>query len=360
MPQKLSGLLAATMLCCATASAQTAALPFDPSQLKGPAKGPANEVMVLGTAHLSQLPPSFDPAAIAVLTARLIAWKPATIAIEARSGRQCFDMRQFPSIFADTVKSYCRRDPASAKAATGLDVPAATAEMNRLLGSLTAAPAPAQRRRLAAVMLAADEPTSALVQWLRLPQEERHADAGLDASLVSTLEKLRVERNEYFLIAAPVAAAVGLDRVFSMDDQSGQGPDLDDKAYGDAITKAWNNPVNAARKKSSDPLFAGASSEAGVMNLYRFLNAPEMARIVYDSDFGAALEEGSPQQMGRHYVTYWETRNLRMAANIREALGYRAGGRTLVVVGGSHKFYLEAYLNQMHDVKIVSTDAVLK
>ena len=35
------------------------------------------------------------------------------------------------------------------------------------------------------------------------------------------------------------------------------------------------------------------------------------------------------------------------------------GGRMLVVAGASHKFYLEAYLNQMHDVRIVDTDAVL-
>jgi len=30
------------------------------------------------------------------------------------------------------------------------------------------------------------------------------------------------------------------------------------------------------------------------------------------------------------------------------------------VVGASHKFYLDAYLNQMNDVRIVDTDAVLR
>jgi hypothetical protein len=49
-----------------------------------------------------------------------------------------------------------------------------------------------------------------------------------------------------------------------------------------------------------------------------------------------------------------------MASNIREAIGSLPGNRTLVIVGVSHKWYLEAYLNQMHDVRIVSTDQVLR
>jgi hypothetical protein len=94
--------------------------------------------------------------------------------------------------------------------------------------------------------------------------------------------------------------------------------------------------------------------------MYRGFNDPSYARLVFDSDFGAALEDGSPQQFGRNYVGYWETRNLRMAANIRDAIGQQPGSRTLVIVGVSHKWYLEAYLNQMHDVRIVAAGPVLR
>ena len=45
-----------------SAAAAQAYLPdFDPAKHKGPASGPANEVLVLGSSHLSTLPPSFDP-----------------------------------------------------------------------------------------------------------------------------------------------------------------------------------------------------------------------------------------------------------------------------------------------------------
>lgn len=50
-----------------------------------------------------------------------------------------------------------------------------------------------------------------------------------------------------------------------------------------------------------------------------------------------------------------------LAANIREAIqAAPPGGRTLVIVGASHKWYLQAYLNQMHDVRIVDTAPLLR
>jgi hypothetical protein len=349
----------AAMLCAASAGAQENAGNFDPGKLKGPAKGAPNEVMVLGTAHLSQLPATFQPGSLRGLNERLLGWKPRIIAIEKLSGPQCAFMRQHLHRYQESVQSYCW-DPAPARAATGLDVPAATAEIDRLLASWPAAPAPSQRRHLAAVFLAAGEPVSALVQWLRLPDVERRPGDGLDATLAAMLDKLRGRRSEDSLIAAPLAAALGLERVYGMDDHTADAPDADPKAYGEAIMKAWDNPANARRKQMDDRLDASLADAEGVMALYRALNDPSRARLIYDSDFGAALEEGSSQQFGRGYVAWWETRNLRMASNIREAIGNLPGSRTLVIVGASHKWYLEAYLDQMHDVRIVPSGQVLR
>jgi hypothetical protein len=358
MLHRMTGLVMATMLYAARA--QESAGIFDPGTLKGPAKGTPNEVMVLGTAHLRYLPATVGPASLKPLNERLIAWKPRIIAIEDRSGPQCAFMRQYPQRYKETVQSFCGWDPAPARAATGLDVPAATAEIERLLNSWPAAPTPSQRRHLSAVFLAGGEPISALVQWLRLPEAERHDGDGLDATLVAALDKLRDKRSEDTLIAAPLAAALGLERVVGMDDHTSDAPDADPKAYGEAIAKAWDNPATAKRKQMDKDFEPRLGDPEGVMALYRALNDPSQARLIYASDFGAALAEPSPQQFGRGYVGWWETRNLRMASNIREAIANLPGSRTLVIVGASHKWYLEAYLNQMHDVRIVSSDQVLR
>lgn len=321
--------------------------------------GQANELMVLGSPHLSQMPTPVDPARLAALTDRLAEWRPHAIAIEALSGLQCAYLRSYPQRYADSVKSYCR-ETATAKAATGLDVPEANAEIERLLAALPVKPSPAERRKLASVFLAGGERASALVQWLRLPADERCAGDGLPDSLVKILEALGRQRDESLQIAAVLAARLGHERVYAMDDHTADAPDPDQKAAGTAIMKAWDNPFTAARKRQSDELEGRLDTPRGVLDMYRAYNAAGAAEQTFRSDFGAALEEPSPQRFGRGYVAYWETRNLRMAANIREVMTDRRGQRMLVVVGASHKAYLEAYLDQMHDVRVVATGRVLR
>ena len=281
-------------------------------------------------------------------------------AIEAVSGLQCDSLRRYPSRYASTVKDYCP-DPSAASQATGLDVPAANAEAERLLAAWPAAPTAGQRRRLAAVFLAAGESASALVQWLRLPSAERHAGDGLNAELVALLDRQKDRRNEINLIAAPLAARLGLERLWSVDDHSADSPDpVDRDAYAAAITRAWDNPATKARAAEDKRLHTGLSQPDGLLKLYRAYNAPHVPLQAYQSDFGAALMEPSPQAFGRSYVGYWETRNLRMVANIRDVLGQRPGSRLLAIVGASHRGYYEAYLNQMHDVRLIDANTVLR
>jgi hypothetical protein len=69
-------------------------------------------------------------------------------------------------------------------AATGLDMPAAMAEVYKALRAWPAQATPSQRRRLAALFMAANDRASAYVQWLQLPEAERRAGDGLSSALV--------------------------------------------------------------------------------------------------------------------------------------------------------------------------------
>lgn len=361
MLYKLAALIAAVIASSAIA-APDYHLKFDPSRLKRTEAAASNEVLVLGTPHLSALPANFSPQSLDLLMARLAAWKPQIITIEALSGAQCDYMRRYSARYADSVERYCW-DTTPARTATGLDVPAAVAEAERLLAAWPSSPTPAQRRNLAAVFLAAGEPASALVQWLQLPAAERRAQDGLDQALVGRLQQLSGKRGEDSQIAARLAAHLGLERVYPIDDHtadSRSGDEADDKAAGEIMQNLWNNPANAKRKAEDDALYQHLGSGDGVLAMYRALNQAEQAALVYESDFGAALKDRSEKQVGRNYVGYWETRNLRMASNIRDLLGATPGKRTLTIVGASHKGYLEAYLNMMHDVMLVDAELVLR
>ncbi len=363
MIQRASRYLLSAILLAGIASgarAQDYRPDFHPDQLKGPPAGKSNEVLVLGTTHLSGLKVKVGPEMLAPLLERLAAWKPDAIATEDLSGLQCDSLRRYPVRYASTIEDYCP-DTSEAGKATGLDVPAANAEVERLLATWPIAPSAAQRRHLSALFLAAGEPASALVQWLRLDPSDRRVGDGLSDVLVARMNKIQARQNETDMIAAPLAARLGLERVWSVDDHSADRPDpADAKAYGAAIMKAWDNPDSAARRVEDKALVDGLTAPNGLLNLYRAYNAPGQAMRTYRSDFGAAFLEPSPQGYGRSYLTYWETRNLRMVANIRDVLGQAPGTRLLAIVGASHKGYYEAYLNQMHDVRLVDAGKVLQ
>lgn len=350
-------------LCSSSALANDAAYrpAFHPDQLKGPPAGRPNEVLVLGSPHLSSLPETFTPAMLEPLLQRLEAWRPTAIAVENLSGLQCDFMRRNPARYAESVADYCV-DPAPAQAATGLDVPSANVEMERLLADWPKAPTAAQRRRLAAVFLAAGESSSAVVQWLRLSREERRASDSLTPELVQFLDTRMARRNEAGLVAGVLAARLGLERLWSVDDHTADSPtpESQQKAYAAAIRGAWDNSFVKARRAADERLKANLAQPDGLLAMYRAYNAPEAAMVAFNSDFGATLVEPSPEGFGRNYVGYWETRNLRMVANMRDILGQHPGTRMLTIVGASHKGYYEAYLDLMHDVQLVSSDEVLR
>ncbi len=202
------------------------------------------------------------------------------------------------------------------------------------------------------------------MQWLSLAPAERRRGDGLNDELVDLLARAERRRNETNLVSAVLAARLGLQRLWSVDDHSADAPDSTDpaerKAAGDAIARAWDNPATRARQAEDALLAKSLAQPGGILKMYRAYNAPGAPALAYRSDFGAALVEPSPQRFGRQYVGYWETRNLRMVANIRDVLGRYPGMRLLAIVGASHKGYYEAYLNQMHDVRLVNASAILR
>jgi hypothetical protein len=336
-----------------------AGTPLDLSTLQKDMPGQRTQILVLGTVHLSGAPKEFKPASLEPVLDRLAAFKPDIITIENISGENCDNTARYPIIYdPESMQRFCR-DTAAAKTATGLDVPAAVTEVTRALKTWPSQPTAEQRRHLAALFLAANDDASALVQWLQLPETERHAGNGLDDTLIALLDKQAGANNESSLIAARLAARLGLQRLYAVDDHSGDNIDVGDgKAFAKAIRQAWDSAAESKRpiRARTDELWKGGD----MLALYRYINRPEVLRIAIDGDFGAALRDPSPQHFGRLYVAGWETRNLRMVANIHAAFRDTPGARVLSIVGSSHKPWFDNLLGQMQGVEMVDVEGVLE
>lgn len=212
-----ASLIAATILLSSAAIAKERSAParFDPRSLGVGMAGEATRIMVLGTDHLSHMPPNYRTVFLAPLIDRLADYQPQIITIEGLSGPDCEYLERYKAIVPGLAEDYCWKAE-DARHATGLDVPEATAAVEQTLRTLPSQPTGAERRHLAALFLAANDRPSAVVQWLRLPKEDRRIGDGLDATLVTLLTKVAGSANENIAIAATLAARLGLDRIYSI------------------------------------------------------------------------------------------------------------------------------------------------
>ena len=316
--------------------------------------GPRAQVLVLGTVHLRYMPADFIPASLDGVLNRLAAFKPDIITIETESGEECDLAARHPAKYGP---DYCASTDA-AMAATGLDVPAAIAEVDKILKAWPAQPTPAQQRRLAALFLAANDRASAYVQWLRLPEAERRAGDGLNAALVEMLGQTGKRNNESYQLAARLAARLGLQRVHAVDNHTGDRIDVPDmKAFGRSIEAAWaaGGAALKERQKREEVL----SQASDLLPLYRAINDPESLRVLAEANVRPAMQATSAEGYPQIWVAGWEIRNLRMVANIRETFRERPGSRVLSIVGASHKPWFDDWLGQLQGVDIVNVAKVL-
>lgn len=359
-------ILAAAAMLAAIAPAAAQNRPFDPREYQDRHIGEPTQILVLATPHLSAAPDTFDPAVLEPLLQRLEAFDPDAIAIEALPGRSIEQMWTFRESYPQMAQQYGGRAMALAgisRGLLGMDMAQADAEIRRTLATWPASPTPAQRRRLAALFIAAGDPSSALVQWQRLDPAERVADDSVSRLLAEQLAAYEApaRRNENHLIASRLAARLGHERVHPMDDQSDDVvPDFEPN-----MTAFMAEPWFAALME--DPGFTPLreapqhlTSADEALATYRMLNGPRAGRTDANGQWLNMINRPSPGDVGRARVAAWEVRNLRMAANIREVAALHPGGRILVITGSAHKPWLDAYLSMMSDVRIVDAARVLR
>ncbi|WP_210736036.1 DUF5694 domain-containing protein [Massilia sp. Mn16-1_5] len=353
--RRLPGRLAAACLVPLLALAFPCAAQVDLTSLDRDMAGPRAQVAVLGTVHLREMPDGFDPAALDKLIDKLAAFKPGIVTIENENGEECdLAARHAAKYGAD----YCPSVEAARKA-TGLDAPAAMREADKLLKAWPAQPTASQRRHLAALFLASYDRASAYTQWLQLPASERRAGDGLDAALVEQLGKLAVRKDETIMIAARLAARLGLPRVHAVDNHTGDLVDVPDiKAFVREIEAAWASGGGTFEEFKKREKALGMAPD--LLPLYRAVNDPQSLRALAEANIVPSMRAKSKEGYPQIWVGGWEIRNLRMVANIRETFRERPGARVLTIVGASHKPWFDSWLGQLQGVDIVDVRKLLE
>jgi hypothetical protein len=319
--------------------------------------------MIFGLDHLDTAPATFQIAWLEPVLCRLRGYKPDLILTEALSGEQVMGLEAYAAYHGDAGK-YAGPTLQMAKTAQAdlhLTAAQALVQANELCkkGELTAD----ERRRLAGLFVAAAEPLSAAVQWMRLPSAERIGADGISPALAKQVNLWAGLRNEMSSMAARLAADLGLERVYGAGDHLSDVAQPSFAAFKAAVSA---EPGQVDLFNHNTPTFHAVPEEAmkmataaEVMPVLKWKNSPRFAELDADAQWLSLLRSEKLGQVGRQRVAAWEAQNLRMAVAIREATAPIAGGRALLIVGAGHKSFIEAYLRTFTDIEIVSVPAML-
>ena len=190
--------------------------------------------------------------------------------------------------------------------------------------------------------------------------EERIASDGVNEALKGRLDRALKSRNENNQIGVELAGRLGLNQLVAMDDHTAdliqkRAPDT----LGPTIRSVWGADVaGEAEVDAMEQTFLGSAERA--LAGYLFMNSRAYQELTIAADFGAAAARPDHDAVTRQYVAWWQTRGLRIAANVVGGVGNHPGANVLVIVGASHKAYFDAYLEPMQDIELVRVEDVLK
>lgn len=356
--------LVALAVSLAGGSTARAERPFDPRAYQDQVVGEPTQILVLATPHLSGTPEGWDAANLAPLLDRLAAFRPAAIMIETLSGESIDALGRYRKVYPESATTYAGNTivvAAIASVAVDADMPQAETEVRRILADWSAAPTAAQRRKLAALLAASGDPHSALVQWWRLAPSDRVAEDGITLRLMNAFNEYDTQNNENHQIGARLAARLGLERVYATDDHAADDVgEQFSKDFEAMYNDGWGAEIMA--NKAFVPLREAAQNldtPDKVLATYRMLNSDSVGRTDADGQWLSMMTRDTPNHVGRARVAFWESRNLRQVAHIREVSARYPGQRLLVIVGSAHKPWFDAYLGMMSDVEIVDATRVL-
>jgi hypothetical protein len=316
-------------------------------------------VLVLGSQHLRRIE-SLDRATLGPLLDTLQKWGPAAIGVETLPPAVIAAM-EARSVYEPALEAFAAEELAAGRLARdhlGITWTEAMRAADSLYGELEAASPGrrrALRRELVPILLAAYDLDNTALQWSYMAEADME-ESDLPDTLRSLVERQLQASNETAAIGLALAGRLGLARVHPIDDHSETDLFLaiaDDLVSQLEGSEAYRELVESGALEESEKQLLAAHAAGDLLPSYLALNAPGALEKDVDLEWKFFFRTRLPSGLDRYRVALWEVRNLAMAAHVRRMTAPLPGERALVIVGASHKPFLDAYLSCGMDVEVV-------
>ena len=323
---------------------------------------PQTELLILGTAHLSRLD-GLEPEMVEPILAVLENYGPNLIAIESSSATSVQAMLAQPKLHVEPLTSYAKLHSEMgllAQNSLGISWREATETHSEKKHPCRSEPA---TEHCILIALASFEYYTAFVRWNYLSATRKSQFISKHPVIGERLQRFESSKNEYIILAAELAKRLKHDRLYQIDDHLEKGPTnimLDHVGNGfDPIQTFWNSTRYDHRGPKNSRIRSQAIKPGGLMRLYLWLNSEEYMAFDYDTQF-APMDQGKVGDSGYVFRAYFEARNLRMAANITNVLAENPISKMVVIVGASHKKFLDSYFEMMPWVTVVQLPTIIE
>lgn len=316
------------------------------------------QILILGTQHLSQVK-NFNTNLLNTLITDLENYHFDAVCIENMPAQLLYDIQsRNDSAYAELIERWGKERLDLAKSTQQylkIGFLEAQTKANEIFSGNTLNQG--SRKMLIKYLLASCDLASAVLQYQYLMKIKGENTSSFDSKTINKLEYLSNSPNEIYSLAVRLAQKTGLQKIEYIDDFQDEAMLL---KYFPVFISDYKNNMELFKNVSSHPVFLKMDSllNLGVQNnnllpLYLFLNSKEFQQQDFEAQWKIWLNTKFPSGSDKARYALWEMRNLKISANIMKTAAFYPGKKILVIIGASHKLFLEKYLQQAPNIRLL-------
>ena len=179
----------------------------------------------------------------------------------------------------------------------------------------------------------------------------------IDSATVVLLNHYTKSFNEINLIGVNLAKKLNIRKLYPIDNMQDETilihdfPEFipDYQASQDKLSLIMSSPFY----QKVDSIETKGVSNGDLYDAYKFLNSTEYMIGDKKGQWDIWFQTDFKSKSDRSRYSLWEMRNLQITANIMRLVAAYPEKKILVIIGSSHKSFIEDYLKQMSDVDVL-------
>ena len=213
------------------------------------------------------------------------------------------------------------------------------------------------RKKLIDLFLISGDYYSAALQYNYLKQDLNSEKTNLiDSITTNLLEKKLSSNNEIVSLGIRLATLQNINKLEYIDDL--QDEPLLLKYFSNFIEiyhkheEQYPLPKNN-RVNKFDKLLKEGTDKNDLSEIYSYVNSKEWTDSEYQESWFPFIKNTDSSKVLQSRYNLWEMRNLMIAAKISKVVAFYPEKTILVIIGASHKDFLEKYLKQISNIEVL-------